>query len=65
MRSGDQHHGGGSGGQLVAPHVKRTAKPSPTKVDPTSAPFARRVPQRRPKLHALVPSVPGGHEQAT
>ena len=60
-----QHQGRGSVGQLVAPQMKRTANPSPINVAPTSTPFTRSVPQRRPKLHASVPSVPGGQEQAT
>lgn len=59
-----QHQGRGSVGQLVAPHTKRAANPSPTNVAPTSTPFTRSVPQRRPKLHASVPSVPGAQEHA-
>jgi hypothetical protein len=65
LRASNQHHGRGMGGQLVAPHAKRTAKPSLIKVDPTSTAWTRSVPQRRPKLQMSVPSVPGAHEHAT
>jgi hypothetical protein len=64
-RPSGQHQGRGNAGQLVAPQVKRAASPSPISVAPTSTPFTRSIPQRRPKLQALVPSVPGGREQAT
>ena len=60
-----QHQGRGNVGQLVAPQLKRTANPSPINVAPTSTPLTRSVPQRRPKLQAFVPSVPGGQEQVT
>jgi hypothetical protein len=60
-----QHQGRGNAGQLVAPQTNRAASPSPINVDPTSTPFTRSVPQRRPKLQAVVPSVPGGQEQVT
>ena len=44
--------------------MKRAANPSPIKVAATSTPLTRSVPQRRPKLHASVPSVPGAQEHA-
>jgi hypothetical protein len=59
------HHGRGVGGQLVFPQTNRTARPSPMRMLPTSFPSTCNIPQERPWLHSLVPSVPGAHAHAT
>lgn len=59
------HHGRGVRGQLVAPHWNGTARFSAIKIAPTSRPLAFSVPQRRPKLQASVPSVPGRQAHGT
>jgi hypothetical protein len=60
-----EHHGLGVFGQLVAPQTNGTASPSAIRIDPTSLPFDRSVPQSLFQLHANVPCVPSGHEQRT
>lgn len=46
--TGYPHQGRGVGGQLVAPQINGTARPSEIRICPTSCPPALKVPQLRP-----------------